>query len=55
MPTQDPYSPYSTYPEYPILQKLGEALYIHTRQRESAEKAEAAVDYLTQAGVLTND
>ena len=39
------------------LEKLGEAIYIHKALIERANKAEKAVDYLAEKGVLsdTND
>ena len=36
----------------PLLVKLGEALYLHAKQREQAEKAERAVTYLQEAGLF---
>jgi hypothetical protein len=34
------------------LEKLGEALYLHTTNLVKAEKAESSVDYLESVGVL---
>jgi len=34
------------------LEKLGEALYLHTTNLVKAEKAESSIDYLESVGVL---